>query len=346
MGAIVLCYHSINYGQRIDPETFEENLFVLKKHGYTPVKLSDVYNYVIGKSKLPKKAVAITFDDGYADNLIYAYPLLKKYEFFATIFVIVNKITSNIRRVDFDGLKSLNMANSVNDFLEKSHYLSFEELKYLEDSKLVDIQSHSLNHKACFCSNKVFKFNDSRLGEWLFEYTNDKRLGIPVYEKKWDCACECIKDDLKLRDYMHEFVSKHNGIMFFKKRNAQKILYRQYKKYIKKHSLNLYIEPRYERIKRLEMEVFESKRILEEKLNKNVDFFCYPFGSYDDVSKEYVKRAYKAAFTLKIGQNMLNDDVYELKRIEVRSGNWLEKRLKIYKSPLLSKIYASIYRKI
>ncbi|MGC8821593.1 MAG: polysaccharide deacetylase family protein [Desulfurella sp.] len=346
MGAIVLCYHSINYGQRIDPDTFEQNLFTLKKYGYVSVRLSDIYEFVKGNLKLPKKAVAITFDDGYADNLVYAYPILKKYEFFATIFVIVNKLAKNIKRMDIEELKKLNMANSVNEFLEKSRYLSFEELRFLQDSKLIDIQSHSLNHKACFCSNKVFKFNDSRLGEWFFEYTHDKRLGIPVYEKKWDCACECIIDDLKLRDYMHDFVAKHNGILFFKKKNAQKILYRQYKKYLKKNTLNMQIEPRYERIKRLEIEVFESKRILEEQLNKSVDFFCYPFGSYDEVSKEYVKRAYKAAFTLKIGQNMPDDDLFELKRIEVRGGDWLDKRLKIYKSPFLSRVYAKIYRKI
>ncbi len=346
MGAIVLCYHSINYNQRIDPETFEQNLITLKKHGYSPVKLSDVYSYVKGDLKLPEKSVAITFDDGYADNLIYAFPILKKYEFFATIFVIVNKLAKNIKRMDIEELKKLNMVYSVNEFIEKSHYLSFEELEILQNSRLVDIQSHSLNHRACFCSNKVFKFNDSRLGEWFFEYTHDKRLGIPVYEKKWDCACDCISDDLKLRDYMHEYVSKRNGILFFKNKKAQRILYKQYKKYLKTHSLNLYIEQRYERLKRLESEVFESKRILEERLNKSVDFFCYPYGSFDDISKEYVKKAYKAAFTLKIGQNLPNDDLFELKRIEVRGGDWLEKRLKIYKSTFLSKFYAKIYRKI
>lgn len=346
MGVIVLSYQSINYGQRIDPDIFEENLFTLKKHGFSPVKLQDVYNYVIGKTKLPKKAVAITFDGGYADNLVYAFPLLKKYEFFASIFVVVNKISNNIKRTDLDGLKKLNMASSVNEILEKSHHLSFEELEYLQDSGLIDIQSHSLNHRACFCSNKIIKFNDSKVGEWFFEYTNDKRLGIPVYERKWDGACECMSDDLELRDYMYDFVSKYNGILFFKKKNAQKVLYKQYKKYIKKQSVTFHIEQRYERTKRLEIEIFESKKILEERLNKPVDFFSYPFGTYDDLSKEYAKRAYKAGFTLKADQNLVNDDLFELKRIEVKGSGWLEKRLKIYKNTWFSKLYAKIYRKI
>ena len=41
-----------------------------------------------------------------------------------------------------------------------------------------------------------------------------------------------------------------------------------------------------------------------------------------------------------------DDDLFELKRIEVRGGDWLDKRLKIYKNPFLSRVYAKIYRKI
>ncbi len=343
MGALILCYRSINYNAPINPETFENNLLTLKKYGFVPVTLKDIYEFVIDGKKIPKKSVHITFDGGYADNLIYAYPLLKKYGFYSTIFVIVNKIADNIKRSDIEELKALNMADKVNEFLDKSRYLSWQELEFLQKTGFVDIQSNSLNHRACFCSNKVVKFNDSKVDEWFFEYTKDKRLGIPVYEKKWDCACECLLDDLSLRDYMHSIVAKNNGILFFRNKNAQLILKQYYKKYAKKHALNIGVEKNYERIKRLEDECFLSKKIIEDRLNKHVEFFSYPFGDYDALSKEYVKRFYVAAFALQAGINHVNQDVYELKRLHVDDGDCLEKHLKIYKSGFLSKIYEKIY---
>ncbi len=344
MAALILRYRSINFNVPTNPESFENDLLTLKKYGFTPVTLKDVYEFIINGKKIPKKSVHITFDGGYADNLIYAYPLLKKYGFYSTIFVIVNKIADNIKRSDIEELKALNMSDKVNEFLEKSRYLSWQELEFLQKTGLVDIQSDSLNHRACFSSNKVVKFNDSKVDEWFFEYTRDKRLGIPVYEKKWDCACECLLDDLDLRDYMHSVVAKNNGILFFRNKNAQLILKKHYKKYVKKHTLNISVEKNYERIQRLEEECFLSKKIIEERLNKRVDFFSYPFGDYDALSKEYIKRFYLAAFTLQGGVNRVNQDVYELKRLDVQGSDWLEKHLKIYKSAFLSKIYEKIYK--
>lgn len=89
-----------------------------------------------------------------------------------------------------------------------------------------------------------------------------------------------------------------------------------------------------------------SKKVIEERLNKKVNFFCYPFGDFDDLSKEYIKRSYLAATTLKVGLNEPTVDTYELKRTRVRAGDWLERRLQIYRSGFLSRLYGRIYRNI
>ncbi|MPN40040.1 hypothetical protein SDC9_187575 [bioreactor metagenome] len=68
-------------------QVFENQLSILKKLSYRTVSLTELYNYMMHGKKLPKKSIVITFDDGYLDNWVFAYPLLKKYEFCATVFV-------------------------------------------------------------------------------------------------------------------------------------------------------------------------------------------------------------------------------------------------------------------
>jgi peptidoglycan/xylan/chitin deacetylase (PgdA/CDA1 family) len=54
---------------------------------YRVVSLDEISDFLEGKRRLPIKSVAITFDDGYLDNYVNAYPYLKKYRLPATIFI-------------------------------------------------------------------------------------------------------------------------------------------------------------------------------------------------------------------------------------------------------------------
>lgn len=63
-------------------EIFENHLKLFTKY-CTPISLEDV----LSNKNLPANPVVLTFDDGYKNNYIYAFPLLKKYKVPATIFV-------------------------------------------------------------------------------------------------------------------------------------------------------------------------------------------------------------------------------------------------------------------
>ena len=69
---------------------------------------------------MPRSTVVITFDDGYEDNYYFAYPVLKRYNFPATIFVIV-------------------------DTIGEEGYLNFAQVKELASSEIIDIGSHALS---------------------------------------------------------------------------------------------------------------------------------------------------------------------------------------------------------
>lgn len=135
-GIPVLVYHHLlhdrenTYFRRnqavITPDMFTEQMAFLYEQGYSTVTLGELEEYIDGKKVLPRKSIAITFDDGYASNLHYAYPILKKYSFQATIFLI----TENIRMAP---------AAFHPDRLE---YISWQELKPYSDVFSYEGHSH------------------------------------------------------------------------------------------------------------------------------------------------------------------------------------------------------------
>lgn len=92
----VLMYHRVN-PIVIDRNTVSVNYFALQLdylscQGFTALTLSQLYEGLSGTKKLPPKPVVLTFDDGYADNLTYALPLLQRYAMRASVFVITDMV--------------------------------------------------------------------------------------------------------------------------------------------------------------------------------------------------------------------------------------------------------------
>jgi peptidoglycan/xylan/chitin deacetylase (PgdA/CDA1 family) len=89
--ALILMYHRVAelgcdpWDLAVTPEHFRQHLEVLRKHGR--LMRNDQLAASLERGKLPDRAVVLTFDDGYADNLLAAKPLLEKYDVPATVFI-------------------------------------------------------------------------------------------------------------------------------------------------------------------------------------------------------------------------------------------------------------------
>ncbi len=68
------------------PEGFEEQMRHLAAH-YTPVSMSDLLDYYQNGTRLPKRAVMVTFDDAYCDFAEHAFPIMQRHGIPATLFV-------------------------------------------------------------------------------------------------------------------------------------------------------------------------------------------------------------------------------------------------------------------
>lgn len=93
---VVLMYHHLDpkedSSSTISPEKFAEHMAMLAEEGFNILSLDQLGAFLSGEGDLPDKAVVITFDDGYRSNYEYAFPVLKQYDFPATIFMIVSRI--------------------------------------------------------------------------------------------------------------------------------------------------------------------------------------------------------------------------------------------------------------
>jgi peptidoglycan/xylan/chitin deacetylase (PgdA/CDA1 family) len=93
--AVLLLYHRIvppsvdPWSLSVSPRHFEEHLHVLRKSCY-PLGVSEFLRLLGGRG-IPRRSVVITFDDGYADNLDCAKPLLEAHDIPATLFVVAGQ---------------------------------------------------------------------------------------------------------------------------------------------------------------------------------------------------------------------------------------------------------------
>lgn len=97
----IFCYHRICPEEEIgtdsrslcvSPAQFERQMFLLKILGYRTISLQDLVSYYQDRKNIHSRSVVLTFDDGYEDNYFYAFPVLRKLKFRATIFLVTDLI--------------------------------------------------------------------------------------------------------------------------------------------------------------------------------------------------------------------------------------------------------------
>ncbi|MCK4648209.1 polysaccharide deacetylase family protein [bacterium] len=360
MSIPVLMYHHVNKLEdsfTISPDDFQTQMEYLVRKKYQTLFLDELIDSL--KEGKDKRRVAITFDDGYLDNWVYAYPILKKYNLKATIFLITSRIKEspssyrpNLEDVWNGKVKKERLPRISNHYqsnlrcvrnLEGSDdHITWKEAKEMVGNGLVDIQPHSHLHSYCFISTKIVNYH--RGSKWRTGWlTNgDLRLGVPIYEDKPALAGRSYFDDRDLRDKLAEYILREGGEKFFKKKDWKKELDEVVGEYRRRNRPKDNRETSEEREKRVKSELLLSKNIIEEKLNKGCRFIAWPGGAYDDELVKWARECgYLGAVTTQPGANTSDTDPMYLKRFEIKRGDlgWFKRRLFIYSHNLTASFY-------
>ena len=131
-GLPVLMYHSIDDSLmpgplNVTPLQFEKQLQYLQRNNYSTILFSDLITCLNENRALPPKVVMITVDDGNKNNFTKMYPLLKKYDARANIFLVSNFINKCSMQTKVDS------------------YLSSEDINQM-DPRIIEFGLHTYDH--------------------------------------------------------------------------------------------------------------------------------------------------------------------------------------------------------
>ena len=114
---------------------FEQRMSFLKRHGYCVIPVDELVEGIRSHRKFQHNTVAITIDDGYEDNWLAGYPVLKKYGFPATIFLVSDKIGVDKDFLTWDQVKEM-AGHGISFGGHTRHHVYLPSIK--DDAVLVD----------------------------------------------------------------------------------------------------------------------------------------------------------------------------------------------------------------
>jgi peptidoglycan/xylan/chitin deacetylase (PgdA/CDA1 family) len=155
----ILTYHTIGDYEDVLPagintplEVFRSHLDYLFRRQYQVIRLDQIVDHIINGQKLNAKTLAITFDDGYEDHFLNAYPILKRYGFPATIFLTVKYI---------DGYWESEKAEGG-----RIKALSKDHIMDMQNGELIQFGSHGYSHNNLLNINgdgRIFEVRESKV---------------------------------------------------------------------------------------------------------------------------------------------------------------------------------------
>jgi peptidoglycan/xylan/chitin deacetylase (PgdA/CDA1 family) len=145
---------------------FDEQMDLLRVLGYTVIDLQAVLDYYVEGRPLPPKAVLITFDDGYHDNLDNAARVLRTYGYPAVLFVPVGYLDDRQPLPHEERLAAQGVMNRT---------LDWDELAEVERSG-IRIESHGISHRPL----ANLEVDEAAREITLSKLRLEERLGRPV----------------------------------------------------------------------------------------------------------------------------------------------------------------------
>jgi hypothetical protein len=317
----VLTFHSVgmqhdswvwsHLSERAD--VFECLLRRLREAGYRTVGLRDLYSHMSGEQICPPKSIVVVFDDGYLDNWVSVAPILRKYDMRGVVYVNPDFVDpgEEARPTIEDGSAEIPDTRRP----DQIGFMNWKELEIADREGVLDVQSHSQTH--------TWYFSGSRIVDYYSPFNAPKYPWMA-----WNARPD--RKPFYLQEDQTEFVSWANPVFEFEKsllvrrffpdedliQDLIETAHRKYGRRLFEDSglmsdfLELAagitgggdfpgrIESDDEYQERVTWELSRSKQIIETRLNKQVEFLCWPGGGVNDVCKATAAEVGYKAWTL------------------------------------------------
>lgn len=153
----VLMYHHVSSNPglvTVSPEIFAEHMGYLARAGYTTLRADDFVDYLQGRRSVPARSVLITFDDGYLDNYVHAFPILQRLGLHAVIFTVTGWVGDGPPRAHA-GQPGAELPPcpshrdckiAIQEGRADSVMARWSEIEVMERSGAIEVHSHTHSH--------------------------------------------------------------------------------------------------------------------------------------------------------------------------------------------------------
>jgi peptidoglycan/xylan/chitin deacetylase (PgdA/CDA1 family) len=294
--AVILAYHRVLRAEDLNEDFVQPGMYVLAdvfekqmrflKDAFEVVPLSDLLvRWRTGAWDTGARYCAITFDDGWFDNYLYAYPILRRYGMPATVFLPTAYIGTQAR-FWWDELAQVLRCWHL------THVGAHEEDDLAEPwgryPWLAHLKEEPTEERLDRILEKFKGVPEREIGEWL--QATRRALGVKIPDRR------------TLLNWQEVQEMSGSGISFGSHSCSHRILTRL-------------------SIEEVRREVRDSRDCLAHRRISSVPVFCYPNGDYNrDVVEEVQRAGYEAAVSGRVGlESAPPDDLWVLKRIGVHN---------------------------
>jgi len=290
------------WSMAVTPKHFAEHLEVLREYGY-PLHLQELINKLVNYQPLQRQIV-ITFDDGYADNLYNAKPLLEKFDIPATVFV-----TSSImeRETEFwwDDLETILLRPAT-----LPNFLQFEVQGINYQWELGEAANYSVNNQLQYSDWRFLKEPEENPTRRHTLYRAIyKLLRILPADERQQIINELYiwAGSAPKQRKTHHTLTKEELIMLEKGSLIEIGAHTVTHPYLSEYPVGFQRD-----------EIIHSKAHLEDILNRDINSFAYPYGDYTTETVSLVKDlGFNCACSCEFARVKTNTDLFLLPRIAV-----------------------------
>jgi peptidoglycan/xylan/chitin deacetylase (PgdA/CDA1 family) len=303
----VFVFHSL------DPDVFGAKVRYLAENGYVTLSADEYFQVLMGARAPVQNAVVLTFDDGRSSVRSIGLPLMRRHGMKGVVFIIPGRTPSrpgplpptlddvNQGKVDVATLRARE---------EREAFLSWEEIEDLSRSGLFGFHSHSLSHARVHTGPHVAGFMTPALkkGYGPLDVPLIHGADGDVPPEAVPCGTPLLRsqprltdsprffEDVGIREGCVRHVAESGGEGFFLRKGWEAELRRLVGRPI--HGRLEAGEAREAAIRR---ELFDSRRLIEERLGKPSVHLCYPWHASGPTARQLAREAgYRTAFCGKV----------------------------------------------
>jgi peptidoglycan/xylan/chitin deacetylase (PgdA/CDA1 family) len=314
---VILMYHRIAerdsdpWGLAVSPAHFSEHLQVLRTCRL--VSLPD-FAAALGRGQAPRRAVIVTFDDGYADNFVTANTLLQQHDIPATVFLTTGAIGSQ-RELWWDELERV--------LLQPHDLPAAFELRRANSSDRWELGSDATYTNEASSKNRSWRAWEAPPTARHVMYADLWRRLYPLPHDQKRALLDELLDWAGLETRMrlsHRLLSLAEAKQLGHTSRIE----------IGAHTVTHPPLPELP-LSDQTHEIRQSKRFLEETLNRPVSCFSYPHGHYDPGTMSIVREAgFRSACTTDARTVSKQSECLALPRVQVMdwSGDEFRRRLR------------------